>query len=136
MTENSDTRCEARLSRRELEVLSLIAEGMSTREVARALWITEETVKSHVARVLGQARCPNARACDRDRLSRRPLGAIAGERERREEAARVTPRSPGGLACGQLLRRSGSSNGATRSIGTGKTIVELFADPISSSVCR
>ena len=54
MTENSDTRCEARLSRRELEVLSLIAEGMSTREVARALWITEETVKSHVARVLAR----------------------------------------------------------------------------------
>ena len=29
-----------------------------------------------------------------------------------------------------------SRNGRTRSTGTGKTIVELFDDPISSSVCK
>jgi DNA-binding CsgD family transcriptional regulator len=53
---NSDARAESqpelRLSRRELDVLSLIAEGRSTREIAAALWVTEETVKSHVSRVL------------------------------------------------------------------------------------
>jgi DNA-binding CsgD family transcriptional regulator len=49
-----ETECtsEVRLSRRELEVLSLIAEGRSTREIAAALWVTEETIKSHVSRVL------------------------------------------------------------------------------------
>jgi DNA-binding CsgD family transcriptional regulator len=40
------------LSRRELEVLGLIADGHSTREIARALWVTEETVKTHVRRML------------------------------------------------------------------------------------
>jgi DNA-binding CsgD family transcriptional regulator len=40
------------LSRRELEVLALIADGCSTREIARTLWVTEETVKTHVRRML------------------------------------------------------------------------------------
>jgi DNA-binding NarL/FixJ family response regulator len=58
VTENTNSRSgtdspsEVKLSRRELEVLSLIAEGRSTREIAAALWVTEETVKSHVSRVL------------------------------------------------------------------------------------
>jgi DNA-binding CsgD family transcriptional regulator len=52
VTENETTRSSPELSRRELEVLSLIAEGRSTREIARTLWITEETVKTHVRRVL------------------------------------------------------------------------------------
>jgi DNA-binding CsgD family transcriptional regulator len=41
-----------RITPRELEVLGLIAEGRSTKEVARALWITEETVRTHVRRIL------------------------------------------------------------------------------------
>ena len=45
-----DTR--PRITRRELEVLALIAHGYSTAEIARALWITEDTVKTHVRRVL------------------------------------------------------------------------------------
>jgi DNA-binding CsgD family transcriptional regulator len=40
------------LTTREREVLELVAEGCSTREIARALWVTEETVKTHVRRVL------------------------------------------------------------------------------------
>jgi DNA-binding CsgD family transcriptional regulator len=39
---------------RELEVLALIAEGYSTREIARMLWITEETVRTHVRRLLNR----------------------------------------------------------------------------------
>ena len=41
-----------RLTQRELEVLELVAQGYSTREIARKLWVTEETVKTHVRRVL------------------------------------------------------------------------------------
>lgn len=40
------------LSDRELEVLRLMAKGMSNKEIARALWIGEATVKTHVSHVL------------------------------------------------------------------------------------
>jgi DNA-binding CsgD family transcriptional regulator len=43
-----------KVTTRELEVLALIADGYSTREIARALWITDETVRTHVRRVLGR----------------------------------------------------------------------------------
>ena len=44
------------LSRRELEVLKLIVEGMSNKEIAAALNITESTVKNHVNSVLTKLR--------------------------------------------------------------------------------
>ena len=47
-------RSELRVTNRELEVLALIANGCSTREIAQALWITEETVRTHVRRLLGR----------------------------------------------------------------------------------
>lgn len=37
---------------RELEVLHLIAEGLSTREMADRLFVSENTVKTHTSRVL------------------------------------------------------------------------------------
>jgi DNA-binding NarL/FixJ family response regulator len=40
------------LTRREREVLGFISQGLSNREIARALWITESTVKVHVHHVL------------------------------------------------------------------------------------
>ncbi len=40
------------LSDRELEVLRLMAKGMTNKEIARALWIGEATVKTHVSHVL------------------------------------------------------------------------------------
>jgi DNA-binding CsgD family transcriptional regulator len=39
---------------RELEVLALIADGYSTREIAQLLWITDETVRTHVRRLLSR----------------------------------------------------------------------------------
>ena len=44
----------SRLTERELEVLALMAEGRSNREIARHLFVSEATVKTHVAHVLGK----------------------------------------------------------------------------------
>jgi DNA-binding NarL/FixJ family response regulator len=40
------------LTSREREVLRLIAHGMSNSEIAEALFVTEATVKTHVAHIL------------------------------------------------------------------------------------
>ena len=39
------------LTRRELEILELIAQGMSNREIAEKLYVSENTVKTHASRV-------------------------------------------------------------------------------------
>jgi DNA-binding NarL/FixJ family response regulator len=42
------------LSEREIEVLGLIAQGMTNKEIAAALYIAEGTVKNHVTNILGK----------------------------------------------------------------------------------
>lgn len=42
------------LTARELEVFELIADGLSNAEIAAALYITPETVKTYVSRILGK----------------------------------------------------------------------------------
>jgi two-component system nitrate/nitrite response regulator NarL len=41
----------APLTRREREVLDFISQGLSNRQIAKALWISESTVKVHVRHV-------------------------------------------------------------------------------------
>jgi len=40
-----------KLTRRELEILELVAEGRSNRQAAQLLWVTDQTVKFHLANV-------------------------------------------------------------------------------------
>ena len=40
-----------KLTRRELEILKLVSEGRSNRQVAELLWVTDQTVKFHLANV-------------------------------------------------------------------------------------
>lgn len=44
----------AELTERETEVLTLIAQGLSNQEIATRLTVSEQTVKTHVGRVLGK----------------------------------------------------------------------------------
>ena len=46
-TEDTDT-----LSDREMDVLQLMAKGLSNKEIGRSLWIGETTVKTHVSHIL------------------------------------------------------------------------------------
>lgn len=47
------------LTPRELEVLALVAEGRSNKAIAKALFVTERTVKFHVSRVLSKLGASN-----------------------------------------------------------------------------
>jgi len=44
----------ADLTNREMEVLRLVAQGMSNAEIGSTLFITERTVKAHVSNLLGK----------------------------------------------------------------------------------
>lgn len=47
------------LSPREIEVMYLVSEGLTNGEVAAKLYISEETVKSHVKNVMAKTRTRN-----------------------------------------------------------------------------
>jgi DNA-binding NarL/FixJ family response regulator len=50
------------LTRRELEVLRLLVEGRSDREIAEALFISPKTVGTHVVNLLGKLGVPSRAA--------------------------------------------------------------------------
>jgi DNA-binding NarL/FixJ family response regulator len=47
------------LTKRQVEVLALIAEGNTDKQIAQALGITESTAKNHVSNILGKLDVPN-----------------------------------------------------------------------------
>ena len=51
---NAAPRAAQKITARELDVLELIADGYSTARIAQALWITEDTVRTHVRRMLAR----------------------------------------------------------------------------------
>ena len=53
------------LTKRELEILRLVAEGYSNSELARMLWVTEQTVKFHLSNVYRKLDVPNRTAASR-----------------------------------------------------------------------
>ena len=50
--QSTPCRSARRITMRERQVLALVAEGYSTRDIAEALWITEDTVRTHVKRMM------------------------------------------------------------------------------------
>jgi DNA-binding NarL/FixJ family response regulator len=64
------------ITARELEVLTLVAEGLSNKQIGKALWITEGTVKNHVHNALEKLQLANriqaAAYVVREGLSRPP----------------------------------------------------------------
>jgi len=50
---------EPSITPRELEILQLVAEGLSNREIGKRLWITEGTVKNHVHNALEKLHLSN-----------------------------------------------------------------------------
>jgi DNA-binding CsgD family transcriptional regulator len=46
------SRAELRITAREHDVLELVANGYSTAEIARELWITADTVRTHIKRMM------------------------------------------------------------------------------------
>lgn len=65
------------LTSREAEVLELIVEGLSNKEIGRRLSIQEQTVKNHVHHVLGKMGVNRrAEAAARTRNRRRPPGSF------------------------------------------------------------
>jgi NarL family two-component system response regulator LiaR len=51
---NEKKREDLGITRREFEILELIAQGMSNREIAGKLFVSENTVKTHSSRVFGK----------------------------------------------------------------------------------
>ena len=51
--------CPEVLTEREIEVLRMLAQGQSNKEIARSLVIGEKTVKTHVSSILGKLGVPS-----------------------------------------------------------------------------
>ena len=76
-----------RLSTREQEVLKLVAQGKTNREIARTLFVSESTVRSHVHNVLAKLELTN-----RVQAAAYALDSRGQNRERGDNSQAVRPR--------------------------------------------
>ena len=67
------------LTRRELEILRLVAEGHSNSQLARMLWVTEQTVKFHLSNIYRKLNVANRTEASRWAQLRGLLSEVAAE---------------------------------------------------------
>jgi DNA-binding NarL/FixJ family response regulator len=67
------------LTRRELEILQLVAEGHSNAQVGRMLWVTEQTVKFHLSNIYRKLDVANRTEASRWAQTRNLLPPRTGE---------------------------------------------------------
>jgi len=67
------------LTRRELEILRLVAEGHSNSQLARMLWVTEQTVKFHLSNIYRKLNVANRTEASRWAQLRGLLPEVAAE---------------------------------------------------------
>ena len=93
------------LTRRELEILALVAEGKSNSTIARELWVTEQTVKFHLSNIYRKLDVANrteplgTRTRPREGSARRagdPTPASLSSAADRGELAGASTRRPAG----------------------------------------
>jgi DNA-binding NarL/FixJ family response regulator len=66
------------LTKRELEILRLVAEGRSNAQVAKTLWVTEQTVKFHLSNIYRKLDVANRTEASRWAQTRGLLAAPSG----------------------------------------------------------
>ena len=64
------------LTKRELEILRRVASGASNSQMARALWVTEQTIKFHLSNIYKKLGVPNRTAASAAANARGLLGAV------------------------------------------------------------
>jgi DNA-binding NarL/FixJ family response regulator len=79
------------LTRREREVYSLLAEGRSNREIAKALFISEATAKVHVRNILRKVGARSRVEVAIQAAKRRPLGESEAEDPRAVDLETAEP---------------------------------------------
>src|SRR5439155_1619752 len=83
---NGHRQLEAGLTRREADILELLAAGHSNREISRKLFLSEKTVKAHLASVFRQLRATN-----RTQAAMAAVAMGSGEGPGRRSAHRFPP---------------------------------------------
>jgi DNA-binding NarL/FixJ family response regulator len=68
-----------RLTRREIEILEVVAQGHSNGQLARMLWVTEQTVKFHLSNVYRKLGVTNRTEASRCAYAYKVLDAQAGK---------------------------------------------------------